>query len=592
MAIDKTITPKNFVSYCATLIPTVFDDSLSYYEALCHLVKLVQDNSEITNKYIDELKVLEEYVKTYFDNLDIQSEVNNKLDEMAESGQLAELVASYLDANVAWTFNNIAEMKLASNLTENSFAQTLGYASVNDGGKALYKIRPVTTDDEIDDMFIISLEDNRLIAELVYGQRLIPETIGIAGDGSVDCTTKMQTLVDFVSDKGLGIRGDGIYKISDSITIPNVENIDIVLNEIDATDLTNQPAFILDHTRYGELSVNKIAFTKTSAIDVHGSYSYKAGFLLKGTSYVNVYAKHIQYAQTAFVLHSVGKTATEGCYYNTLKCDKADTFNFMHLYTSDGAINGNIVEKGLHIISEWTNPNSATAYSIINDAHASQGTVYQNNHNDVNNFMIEKYTNDAITYAIADLNDLSNSYITVDRIEVMPSLDINNLVTYNTNSSYNLVKIRSGWFVVSREKALLGNNNYIVSYQNFNKSLNNNLYVDDGGAVLGSTFTAVTNGICDGTITYNPATSRIRINGIFTCSQNMTANTNYNFCTIATTGKTYSHGFVYLAGGGNPTTMTQVGTIRRVKNQNYCYMRLGQNVGSGNYLYVDFECDY
>ena len=34
---------------------------------------------------------LETYMNDYFENLDVQDEINNKLDEMAESGQLADL---------------------------------------------------------------------------------------------------------------------------------------------------------------------------------------------------------------------------------------------------------------------------------------------------------------------------------------------------------------------------------------------------------------------------------------------------------------------------------------------------------------------
>lgn len=552
---------------------------------------LVKQNSEITNQYIDEVEALDKYVKTYFDNLDVQAEIDHKLDEMTEAGTLQEIMASYLEANTAWVFDSVASMKSASNLIAGSYAQTTGFYEANDGGKALYRIREANVGETADEMFTIAVGD--LIAELIVPSELAPEAAGVYGDGSTDTTSSLQALVTYASAYGIKIRGTRTYVISDSITVPNEQNVSIKLNKIDATALTTQPAFILDHTRYGTLDIAMIEFTKTAAIDVHGSYSYKSGVLMKGTSYMNVNVGHIKNAHTGFVLYSTAQSGAEGCYYNTIKSDKSDTFNFIHFYTMDGAINGNTIERGVHIISEWTNSTSVKAYSIINDAHTAGSTVYKNNHNVFHNFMVEKYSNDSTAYAVGDLSDLNSSFITVDRIEVLPSLDLNNLITYNANTSYNLLKFNSGWFVIPEGKVTLGNNNYVVSYQNYNRSLENKLYIDTGyGVSLGTNFSAVSNDICDGTITRNPVCSRIRINGLFTSSVDLSANTNYTFCTIGTAGRTCSHGLVYTTTSGNPTALTQIGTIRRVKGQSYCYLRSSQAVTAGSYLYVDFECEY
>ena len=599
MAIEKSSNVPPFVSYCATLIPTVFDNSLSYYEALSALAKWLQDNvvdvinnnATVTEEYIKLVEELKSYVENYFDNLDVQEEINHKLDEMVEGGTLQEIMASYLEANTAWVFDSVASMKSASNLIAGSYAQTTGFYEANDGGKALYRIREPNTGEIADEMFTIAV--GGLIAELIIPSELAPEAVGVHGDGTTDTTASLQALVTYASDNGTKIRGTRTYVISDSITVPNGQSVSIKLNKVDATALTTQPAFILDHTRYSTLDIAMIEFTKTTAIDVHGSYSYKSGVLMKGTSYMNVNVEHIKNAHTGFVLYSNGRSGAEGCYYNTIKSDKSDTFNFIHFYTMDGAINGNTVEKGVHIISEWTNTNSVKAYSIINDAHTAGGSVYVNNHNAFHNIMVEKYSNDATAYAVGDLSDLNSSFITVDRIEVLPNLDLNNLITYNANTSYNLLKFNSGWFVIPEGKVTLGNNNYVVSYQNYNRSLENKLYIDTGyGVSLGTNFSAVSNDICDGTITRNPVCSRIRINGLFTSSVDLSANTNYTFCTIGTPGRTCSHGLVYTTTSGNPTALTQIGTIRRVKGQSYCYLRVSEAVTSGTYLYVDFECEY
>ena len=109
MPVEKSRPVPPFTRYCAMLIPTVFDDSMTYYEALCALSKWLQDNlvnvvnnnAEITEEYIKKVEDLKKYVDEYFDNLNIQEEVNNKLDEMAESGDLASIVAIFLDKSVA-----------------------------------------------------------------------------------------------------------------------------------------------------------------------------------------------------------------------------------------------------------------------------------------------------------------------------------------------------------------------------------------------------------------------------------------------------------------------------------------------------------
>lgn len=93
-----------FVRYCSAIIPTMFDDSLSYYEALCalwkwlqdNLVKVVNQNAAVTDSYIKIVDELKSYVENYFANLDVQEEINNKLDAMVESGQFQEFIDEYL----------------------------------------------------------------------------------------------------------------------------------------------------------------------------------------------------------------------------------------------------------------------------------------------------------------------------------------------------------------------------------------------------------------------------------------------------------------------------------------------------------------
>ena len=93
----------SFKFWCQKVLPLVYDDSLSYYELLCKVVNYLND--VISN--VDGLKVdidnllnaynqLQDYVNNYFDNLDVQEEINNKLDQMVEDGTLADLINNVL----------------------------------------------------------------------------------------------------------------------------------------------------------------------------------------------------------------------------------------------------------------------------------------------------------------------------------------------------------------------------------------------------------------------------------------------------------------------------------------------------------------
>lgn len=105
--IEKAPNVPAFVRFVASSIPMVFDDSLSYYEALCNLVHYIQDtvdvvnnNATITEESIALINEMKEYMDHYFDNLNVQDEINTKLDAMAEDGELAEVFSDYFASYV------------------------------------------------------------------------------------------------------------------------------------------------------------------------------------------------------------------------------------------------------------------------------------------------------------------------------------------------------------------------------------------------------------------------------------------------------------------------------------------------------------
>ena len=172
----KNLTPfKWFVLENFPFIEADFD-ALTEWQLFCKLGKEMNKiiNSEntlgtqmenVTNAFID----LQNYVNNYFDNLDVQDEINNKLNEMAESGELTEIIAQYLQLAGLLCFNTVNDLKNANNIVNGSFVKTYGQDTYNDGLGAFYKIRPITSSDIVDNYKIISLNiSNTLIAERIF----------------------------------------------------------------------------------------------------------------------------------------------------------------------------------------------------------------------------------------------------------------------------------------------------------------------------------------------------------------------------------------------------------------------------------------
>lgn len=159
MADDTRIIPlPPFKSWLASNIPAVYDNTMTYYEELCAMISYLEKQvTPAVNANTTGLATLKKYVENYFKDLDIQTEIDNKLDEMAESGQLAEIIAQYIELNGVLAYDTKAQLKAANNLVNGSICETLGAVSITDGKGSLYKIRTITSSDVVDDENIVAL---------------------------------------------------------------------------------------------------------------------------------------------------------------------------------------------------------------------------------------------------------------------------------------------------------------------------------------------------------------------------------------------------------------------------------------------------
>ena len=96
-------SPAPFSAWSHKVLPSVFDDSLSYYETLCKLTQYINSlltihssmGTDITNLF-KAYEALQNYCNDYFDDADVQDEINQKLDSMAKDGSLSALIGEYV----------------------------------------------------------------------------------------------------------------------------------------------------------------------------------------------------------------------------------------------------------------------------------------------------------------------------------------------------------------------------------------------------------------------------------------------------------------------------------------------------------------
>lgn len=125
---------KPFTKFCCTIgaIPTSYLISLTYEEQLLWLcdylentvIPTVNNNAGAVTELQNLYQELKSYVDNYFTNLDVQEEINNKLDQMATDGTLASIINqdifNQINTNITKNTNDIAtaNQKIITN-TEN-----------------------------------------------------------------------------------------------------------------------------------------------------------------------------------------------------------------------------------------------------------------------------------------------------------------------------------------------------------------------------------------------------------------------------------------------------------------------------------------
>lgn len=428
-------TPCNFVSYCATLIPTVFDDSMSYYEALCHLVAIVQSNSEITNQYIDKVNELDKYVKTYFDDLNIQAEVDHKLDEMVEAGTLQEIMGAYLNASAVWGFDTVADMKSATNLINGSYAKTVGYYAKNDGGGAVYRIRDIASEDITNEMTLLAIGD-ALVAELIIEDEINVLQCGLYADGETDNATLMTNLLAIVPEHSTLYFPAGSYQFNSTVTFTKEVNI-----HSDGTLVSNnaRPMFLLEHLKNCKFEIAEIVEKTEQTFSYTDGANNNCAIVLQNCLYINLKVKRIYKFVIGVML--LGVEGDEGgCYYNTIEVNHIEScfHGIILLALAGGYINANTFNNIVYDYHTWQTSETPYFIQIKNGV----GNTYYNNANNFYKLQAEYGMTVTGGPKLLYIKNGQSNYFEFDRVEIASSSNQELFVFTPTYARCNQVLVK------------------------------------------------------------------------------------------------------------------------------------------------------
>lgn len=127
---------KPFRFWCQKVLPTVYDDSLSYYELLCKLVakldEVMQETSGAFNQLEEnfeslkkEFEELRDSVEKFTSDIDFQKYVDNYINELLKDRDIDKLIADLLAKNYNTNFLDVADVEIfAQNMPEDGVVRS------------------------------------------------------------------------------------------------------------------------------------------------------------------------------------------------------------------------------------------------------------------------------------------------------------------------------------------------------------------------------------------------------------------------------------------------------------------------------------
>lgn len=244
---DWLMLNKNIVLQNFPFLENDFD-ALTDYELFCKFIGYVNKVAITNERFLNDLK--------------------NDLNEMYQEGKFDSLIEEIVNLQLTFTYPSIASMKLATNLVNGSFAKTTGFYSYNDGGGSYYYVRTKTEEDTVDNVTIVELSDETLVAELLINDTMNVKEFGAKGDGETDDTEAIQLCFDTV--KNIIIK-DGTYMVDAETGVLPKSNSNITLVNATLKAITN------DVTHYNIMLINNVSNVNIKGGIIEGERSTHTG---------------------------------------------------------------------------------------------------------------------------------------------------------------------------------------------------------------------------------------------------------------------------------------------------------------------------
>lgn len=280
---------------------TVLQQTARMYAKVNELVKAVNGMDKIIKEYV-------EYIDHYFENLDVQEEINNKLDAMAEGGELAEFIAQYANLPCVHAYDTIADMASSANLVDGSFARAMSKTVAGIGDGAYYKIRETVEGDDPDGENLVTITGTTLVAEIIPDANLLALSTTLQAEIDNKLThffvpsgasaDDVQALIDVDGEKIIEFTKGVTYTFTKALhltsgTILELNGAILHFNFIDATDETlGIYNYKFDDTFTGYNGAQNVAIKngyikQGCVVLMHGNNT-----LLENVEFINMYCRH------------------------------------------------------------------------------------------------------------------------------------------------------------------------------------------------------------------------------------------------------------------------------------------------------------
>lgn len=172
--------------WCQKVLPLVYDDSLSYYEVLCKVVKYV-------NSLAEDISKIPNYV--------------------------LEAISGLTDASV-----DTADMLVDTDPEAGSYISTRGFHAVGDLGACLYKITDDYNEVATAKSYLVLAGTNKWAIPVMTKAYVTPEMFGAYGDGETDDGDALKTAIE----KYKNVKCVNSYAVeTHTLEIANADNINI-----------------------------------------------------------------------------------------------------------------------------------------------------------------------------------------------------------------------------------------------------------------------------------------------------------------------------------------------------------------------------